>query len=499
MQKAIIMAALCFLGCRSHSAQNAVLSILIENAKNVRCSVWIPTEVKDNYHEILLVSGKATEQTLKLSKPCFVSLYCPDYTDNKYFNYSLYLSPGDNLEFKADFKKADFGITVTGKGSNNNQPLMALTDDAQLARFYKDTLPGRVINQLNTEQHTRENNLEKYIALYHPSEDYIKAWKTNLPYMIAHDYYLFKELNKYQISEAYYRNYADWQKVTDSLFTGAKLDNSDALNSPHYILLMRDYLVREREHLMYLAEAQPGKFFREWYHTDTLTGKKLLAEDNRNLVQEKIINRYFTGKSAEFAFAVLFEDATRESDPANIPEIFGRFKNRYPNSVYNSMFAPAVENILANRKRLLTDKMVFMADNGTKFNTLNDVLAAMKGKTVLVDMWGTWCGPCREEIEKHSASIREHFKGKHLDYLYIANMDLNNGDLWKKLIAYFDLEGTHIMANKSLTDDIMAKVKGTGFPTLFIIKKDGTFEGSKSQYPVNEDMLIKQLEGDLSN
>ncbi|MGZ3778737.1 MAG: TlpA family protein disulfide reductase, partial [Mucilaginibacter sp.] len=114
------------------------------------------------------------------------------------------------------------------------------------------------------------------------------------------------------------------------------------------------------------------------------------------------------------------------------------------------------------------------------------------------DMWGTWCGPCREEIEKHSASIREHFKGKQLDYLYIANMDLKNGDLWKKLIAYFDLEGTHLLANKALTDDIMTKVKGTGFPTLFIIKKDGTFEGSKSQYPVNEDILIRQLKGDLA-
>ncbi|MGZ3823258.1 MAG: hypothetical protein ACXVB6_21875, partial [Mucilaginibacter sp.] len=337
MQKAIIMAALCFLGCQGHSAQNAVLSVLIENTKSVRCSVWIPTEIKNNSHDISIVPGKATEHILKLSKPCFVSLAVSDYSDNKYFSYLLYLSPGDNLELKADFKKPAFDVSVTGKGSNNNQPLMAMMNEDQLTRFYRDTLPGSVINKLNAEQRIHESNLEKYIALYHPSEDYIKAWKADLPYMIVHDYYLFKEINKYQISEAYYRNYAAWQLLADSLFTGAKLDNADALNSPHHARLIRDFLVREREHLMYLAEAQPGKFFKEWYNTDTLTGKKLLAEDNRNLVHEKIINRYFSGKSAEFAFAVLFEDAKRESDPVNIPEIFGRFKSKYPNSVYTPM------------------------------------------------------------------------------------------------------------------------------------------------------------------
>jgi protein-disulfide isomerase-like protein with CxxC motif len=75
---------------------------------------------------------------------------------------------------------------------------------------------------------------------------------------------------------------------------------------------------------------------------------------------------------------------------------------------------------------------------------------------------------------------------------------MDNQEQWKKLIAYFDMEGTHLLANKKLTDDIMAKVKGRGFPTVFIIKKDGTFEQSKSAYPIKRDILFKQLEENLA-
>jgi hypothetical protein len=62
---------------------------------------------------------------------------------------------------------------------------------------------------------------------------------------------------------------------------------------------------------------------------------------------------------------------------------------------------------------------------------------------------------------------------------------------WKKLIVYFDKEGTHLLANSRLTDDIMAKINGRGYPTVFIIKKDGSFELSKADYPMNRDILFK--------
>jgi len=40
----------------------------------------------------------------------------------------------------------------------------------------------------------------------------------------------------------------------------------------------------------------------------------------------------------------------------------------------------------------------------------------------------------------------------------------------------------------------MKRVKGDGFPTYVIIKKDGTFELLQAGYPMKREILIKQLE-----
>jgi protein-disulfide isomerase-like protein with CxxC motif len=85
-----------------------------------------------------------------------------------------------------------------------------------------------------------------------------------------------------------------------------------------------------------------------------------------------------------------------------------------------------------------------------------------------------------------------------LDYLYIANFDSNNEDKWKNLIAYFQLDGTHVLANDDLNRSIMEKIKGQGYPTYFIIKKDGSYVLSDAGYPMKRDVLIKQIEGALA-
>jgi len=58
-------------------------------------------------------------------------------------------------------------------------------------------------------------------------------------------------------------------------------------------------LLREKERLWQLANTDPEKFSRQWYDTTREAGLELFNNDRSNLVQEKIIQRNFTGKTAQ--------------------------------------------------------------------------------------------------------------------------------------------------------------------------------------------------------
>jgi thiol-disulfide isomerase/thioredoxin len=406
-------------------------------------------------------------------------------------------------------------VSAQNNQSAANNNLLQL-EEGNYQKFYGDTLPNRIITAINIQQKINKQRLADHIAKYKPDEQFIKTKNYDVLYMAASSYYGFKENNKYQIDETYKRTQPKWERVQDSLFKTLKyqpvaankahgktnalnkpistFNNDDALISDHYKDLLRQFLLREKERQWTAAQEDPKQFYKQWYDADPTTGAQLFEDDRENLLREKIINIYFTGKTADYLYDNLIESAFRDANPKNIVAIFGRYKKLYPESPYTASLQSRVDETIKKETQPLNDKMVFLTANGTKLNTLEEVLALTKGKTVLVDMWGTWCGPCRKEIEKNSPAIKAYFKDKNLTYLYIANYDSRNEPNWKKLIAYFHMEGTHILANDKLNDDIMKKVKGTGYPTYFIIKKDGSYELSKAGYPMKREVLIKQLE-----
>ena len=45
-------------------------------------------------------------------------------------------------------------------------------------------------------------------------------------------------------------------------------------------------------------------------------------------------------------------------------------------------------------------------------------LSDFKGKYVYIDVWATWCGPCRAEIP-HLKKLEEHFHGKNIEFVIL--------------------------------------------------------------------------------
>ncbi len=476
-------------------AQDAKLNISLTNSTSTNCHIWMPDMaltqdyLKKGTFDISLKAGKGSH-IFKLTKPQYAYLmYSNSDADSaKLVVYMLYLSPGNDINFKADLKNKGNGIVVTGKGSNNNHTLVALLADEHLESLWGDTLPNRIIVLAKKHQNDLKVALKKYISLYMPTPDFIKNEEINIKYDAVYQYYEYKENNKYGIQESYAHNEPKWEAIQDSLFATIKLNNDEALTAFNYTLLIRTFLGREKERLWMDSHKNPEAFYKQWYNTDVNTGKKEFEADMQNLLKEKIIKHYFTGRSAEFLYATLFDEALAEHNPKNLVSIFDGFKLKYPGSKYVGWFQPSIDTIREMEKKPLTANMVFVPHNGTDLNTFNDVLALTKGKTVLLDMWGTWCGPCRESIEKNAAAIETHFAGKGLSYYYIANYDMAHEKTWKEMIAYFNMQGTHILANDSLSNNIMTTVKSNGFPTYVIIKKDGTWELSKAGYPMDRDV-----------
>lgn len=75
-------------------------------------------------------------------------------------------------------------------------------------------------------------------------------------------------------------------------------------------------------------------------------------------------------------------------------------------------FGGGDEGVVPERKRKLVSKVGYLDSSGTQ-----RMLAEHIGKVVLVDVWATWCPPCRTSLPEIAALQQQ---GKREDYVVLA-------------------------------------------------------------------------------
>jgi thiol-disulfide isomerase/thioredoxin len=110
------------------------------------------------------------------------------------------------------------------------------------------------------------------------------------------------------------------------------------------------------------------------------------------------------------------------------------------------------------------------ATDGTIF-TLND----KKGKVLLVNLWATWCGPCRAEMPALVHMQQEHG----IDNFEVIGLNTSNEpvELIQEFSQKMNLNYPLAWADDKMQSNFMKVSKFPGIPQSFLIDREGHLRG----------------------
>ncbi len=219
-------------------------------------------------------------------------------------------------------------------------------------------------------------------------------------------------------------------------------------------------------------------------------GKSMLEVRNQSIAIRK---KMIAENPSEFVSAWLLSIMAKEYDVTSLKAAYGSLDENVKQTTYGQAVAARIQVVAATEGGKSAPGFSKPGVDGKLIS-----LDQFKGKYLLLDFWGSWCGPCRAS-NPHLKELYATYKDKGFEILGIACEKAPNlADAissWKKAIEKDGLPWTQVINNETDSKVDLIKLYGIdAFPTKVLLDTKGNIVARWVGSNGNElDLKLKDL------
>lgn len=374
----------------------------------------------------------------------------------------MFLEPGDDISLSLDTKLFDETIKYEGTGAARNNYLAAKTLASESLNQKMRDVFGNVTSQTaetvktfaDSVRNGQEALYTKMLAEQTVSEDFAAFEKANIISDWAYKLQLFPNLYKRRAKED-----AELPENYEAFWEEIPMTNDKGLTSSSFRGIFDSYLYNK------LADKESEELSA---YADYLK-KKL-----------DFITANYQGEIKAYLHAATLSDVISEIGGDYAAQAYKSYMDSQPNMAHASIVSNIYESWNAIDKGKPAPNFTYTSIDGEEVS-----LSDLKGKVVYVDVWATWCGPCRKEFP-HAKELKKKFEGNDdIVFLYVSLDD--DVAAWEKFLADTpDLKGLHLASREGWKTSIVENYMINGIPRYMMIDKEGNIFNANASRPSEE-------------
>ncbi len=110
---------------------------------------------------------------------------------------------------------------------------------------------------------------------------------------------------------------------------------------------------------------------------------------------------------------------------------------------------------------------------------LQVILDKYKVKTIVIDIWATWCGPCLL-AHKQLEPLKDELNDENIVFVYLTS-DVSPLEKWETMVP--EIKGEHFYLTNDQLYSILEHYNSTGFPTYAVYDRNAALLYSGIGFP----------------